>query len=255
MVKGGTHPRGKSNVVVSPLNADFDTSLQQAVDLAYYANVACLTPWSTFQDARYCMKLFAPGGAGDTVDAAWEAVGVRPIVKLLDGVPLPNQALSEGGYQEYAFVTGRGIGYYCETTGTTGDADLYARRYSTPDPFLFASLTNDCTSVSNPESNEVCNGLDTPTNTPVSVVLKASETYTDVTLTCATICQGVGDPCYSKADCCSKAGPGSNAAPLTCDGTNESNRICKKCKSRNKACRRKSECCSNKCNTNGKCSA
>ena len=138
---------------------------------------------------------------------------------------------------------------------TTGDADLYARRDTTPDPFVFAALTNDCTSVSNPESNEFCYSFNTPTNAPISVVLKASEEYTDVTLTCGTLCQGVGDPCYNRADCCSKAGPpGSNGAPLTCDGTQESTRICKKCKPRNKACNRKTECCSNQCNKeNGKC--
>jgi Thermolysin metallopeptidase, alpha-helical domain len=75
MVEGGTHPRGMSSTVVTPLSSNFDTSIVAAARIFYQANTACLTPSSTFLSARECTLAFA-GSYSSQVAAAWDAVGV-----------------------------------------------------------------------------------------------------------------------------------------------------------------------------------
>ena len=75
MVEGGTHPRGLSSTVVTPLSTDFTTSILAAARIFYKANTACLTPSSTFLSARECTISFA-GSYSSRVAAAWDAVGV-----------------------------------------------------------------------------------------------------------------------------------------------------------------------------------
>ena len=53
MVQGGSHPQGKTSVQVTAIDNDFDISLQIAANIFYSANTACLTPRSSFEDARY----------------------------------------------------------------------------------------------------------------------------------------------------------------------------------------------------------
>lgn len=81
MVQGGMHPRAKSNVNVPPIDADFDASLIKAAKIFYFANTACLTPLSTFHHARECTSLFA-GPYLDSVEAAWDAVGVAALTHV-----------------------------------------------------------------------------------------------------------------------------------------------------------------------------
>ena len=75
MVKGGTHPRGKSTVNVAAIDPDFDVSLLAAAKIVYKANTGCLTPLSGFLEARQCTILHA-GAHKASVAAAWDAVGV-----------------------------------------------------------------------------------------------------------------------------------------------------------------------------------
>jgi Thermolysin metallopeptidase, alpha-helical domain len=75
MVEGGTHPRGMSSTVVTPLSTDFTTSIVAAARIFYKANTACLTPSSTFLSARECTISFA-GSYSAQVASAWDAVGV-----------------------------------------------------------------------------------------------------------------------------------------------------------------------------------
>lgn len=74
---GGRHPRNKTNIVVTPMHSNFDTSMMAALDLFYNSNVGCLTHSSGFMSIRKCTEMFAkPGNQTKTVRQAWSAVGV-----------------------------------------------------------------------------------------------------------------------------------------------------------------------------------
>ena len=70
LVKGGTHPRGKTSTDV--IGVGFDA----AADIFYNANVNCLTPSANFEQARFCTADIFGGAATESVHAAWDAVGV-----------------------------------------------------------------------------------------------------------------------------------------------------------------------------------
>ena len=69
LVEGGTHPRGKTSVVVPGIGFD------AAAQIFYDANVNCLTSRDGFEDARNCTAQVA-GSNADAVHLAWDAVGV-----------------------------------------------------------------------------------------------------------------------------------------------------------------------------------
>ena len=69
LVEGGTHPRGKTSVVVPGIGFD------AAADIFYAANTNCLTRNSNFEAARNC-TVAAAGSNAAAVDLAWDAVGV-----------------------------------------------------------------------------------------------------------------------------------------------------------------------------------
>jgi hypothetical protein len=71
LVMGGTHPSGKSSVNVAAIGFD------AAAKIFYEANIACLTPDSTFFLARYCTAAVTHREEHRaSVHAAWDAVGV-----------------------------------------------------------------------------------------------------------------------------------------------------------------------------------
>jgi bacillolysin len=87
LVMGGTHPRQKTSVHVRGLVDIFqgneDEAFQTAGDIFFCANNECLTPTSTFEDARFCTTIIcgATGRRQDEevvhcVQSAWFAVGV-----------------------------------------------------------------------------------------------------------------------------------------------------------------------------------
>ncbi len=72
MVKGGTHPRGKTTVNVPALVGGYDA----LGSIFYQANTRCLTQSSNFAVARFCTADMFGGINKDNVHLAWDAVGV-----------------------------------------------------------------------------------------------------------------------------------------------------------------------------------
>lgn len=161
MVKGGKHPRSKTQNVVTALNADLKVGIQMAADIFYKANTTCLTAGSTFRDARGCTETIANSvygaAAAATVTAAWTAVGVpAPYVwtqrALKSGV---SGAKASKTYYTLVVPTGAKALRF-STSGGTGDSDLYVRKGSKP---TTASYT--CRSAGNGNA-ESCT-IDAPT--------------------------------------------------------------------------------------------
>jgi hypothetical protein len=72
MVKGGTHPRGKTTVNVPAIVGGYDA----LGSIFYQANTNCLTQSSNFAVARFCTADMFGGSNRENVHLAWDAVGV-----------------------------------------------------------------------------------------------------------------------------------------------------------------------------------
>jgi hypothetical protein len=178
MVQGGTHPRGKSSVVVPAIDPDFDVSLLKAVKIFYMAQTSCFTPMTSYFDARQCTLLLA-GDSAASVAAAWDAVGVN-IVRVMDiNVPVTGLSAPTNGAVTYQ-VTGISPGTYvtCTLSGNNGDADLYMDMNG--NAFYYSNV---CDSTG-PDSHEICDVGPSFYLSTVSATIKASTAYTDLTLAC-----------------------------------------------------------------------
>lgn len=79
MVAGGSHPRGTTTNVVTPLGGTgaYSPEAYDAVAKAfYYANTDCLTSGSTFGTIRFCMVDVVTSEDSANIKNAWAAVGV-----------------------------------------------------------------------------------------------------------------------------------------------------------------------------------
>jgi len=180
LVTGGIHPRGKSNVNV--VGIDFDA----AADIFYDANVGCLTPSSTFAQARVCTVQMA-GDYVEQVNQAWDAVGVPvpepvTVITLTSGVTVNGKSGAVGAIQHYELNTAAGSEVTCEITCNNGDADLYVRFGSMAiiDP---ASAINACSSTS-PNSNEACTTSAAQSDTKTYAAVHAYAAYSNLSITC-----------------------------------------------------------------------
>ena len=216
LVEGGSHPRGKTTVVVPALDTDFNTSLSMALDIFYEANINCLTPSSNFAAARYCTALFA-GNNSTNVHEAWDAVGVpsdlppaplEPIV-LNDGEVLTNQSGATGEIQQY-IINGVEAGQTvtCATSCNNGDADLYLR-FGAEAEANPNSTNNECGSYS-ADSNEACTTDSALSNdTTLYGAVHAFSAYSNLTISCSVnsadngICLTQGSSCTTGSECCS----------------------------------------------------
>jgi bacillolysin len=97
LITGGTHPRGKSSVVVRgliDLLGDEDFAFKTAGEIFFCANDDCLTQGATFEDARHCTAtICGPTGLREDSDivhsihTAWFAVGVGDDPSLTSTTP------------------------------------------------------------------------------------------------------------------------------------------------------------------------
>jgi vibriolysin len=179
-VKGGSHPRGKTSVVVTPLSSNALTSIQMGAAIFYRANTQCLTAGSTFQDASGCTQaaasaLYGSAAAG-TIAAAWAAVGVpAPLVyTVLDTQTNLSAAKNVQLSFSYAKPTSATAMRFA-LAGNNGDADLYVRRGSPP-----TTTTYDCRSAG-ATSNESCTISSAATGT-YYVMIHAYSAFTGLTL-------------------------------------------------------------------------
>ena len=143
--KGGTHPRGRSTVVVPALG------VEKAARIWYKANTDLFSASTTFAQAKTWTQQAATdlGYDAATVDAvskAWEAVGVGivvpppPTTPLTNNVAVTNLSDSTGGNKYFSLVVPSGqTSLKFTLSGGTGDADLYVKFGSAPD-----SATYDC---------------------------------------------------------------------------------------------------------------
>ncbi|MDC0745101.1 M4 family metallopeptidase [Polyangium mundeleinium] len=143
-VAGGSHPRGKTSNVVTPLASNALESIQKGAAIFYQANTACLGPSAKFSDARACTIAAANSlygaAAATTIGDAWTAVGVgaAPTYSLLGTVSNISVG-SKKWSSNYTQVTPAGSkSLKIEISGGTGDADLYVRFGSAPTTSSYA---------------------------------------------------------------------------------------------------------------------
>ncbi|NNB85984.1 peptidase M4 [Corallococcus exiguus] len=137
LAKGGTHPRGRSTVVVTGIG------VQKAAQIWYYANANLYTAGTTYDQAKTWTIQAATALGYDaatqaSVKAAWEAVGVGVTVP-----PPTCTALTNGVAKTGLSGAASSANYYCidlpvskastyVMSGGTGDADMYIKFGSAP---------------------------------------------------------------------------------------------------------------------------
>jgi len=136
--EGGTHPRGKTTVTVPGIG------IQKAGKIFYEANANCMTSSSNFAAAKTCTEQkaeqFYSAVEKDAVTKAWEAVGVGIVVPppastpLSNGVAVTSLSDSAGGNKYYKLEVPAGqASLKFDTTGGTGDMDMYVKFGAAPD--------------------------------------------------------------------------------------------------------------------------
>lgn len=144
MVAGGTHPRGKTTVVVPALGSTSAASLDMAQRIFYRALTTYFTSSTTFSAARTGTAQAATdlygAAAADAVHKAWDAVGApggattpTTTTVLTNGVAQTNLSAATGSWKHFkiAVPTGQSKLDIVQSLGT-GDADLYVKFGSQP---------------------------------------------------------------------------------------------------------------------------
>ena len=139
MTMGGTHPRGKTTVNVTPLSTTPMTSLDMAAKIWYRALANYMTSSTNFAGARTttvqaATELYGAAAAA-TVTAAWDAVGAPGgggggggTTTLTNGVAVTSISASTGAWKHYKITVPSGQSQLkVEQSLGTGDADLYVR--------------------------------------------------------------------------------------------------------------------------------
>ena len=154
--QGGTHPRGKSTVVVHGIGMD------KAIRLFYALNVNYLTSSSNFRAAATASMTAATDlgftvAERNSVADAWRAVGVVPVggppagdIVLTNNVPVTGLtgAVNSDQYFKIDVPAGRTLTF--RLSGGSGDADMYVRFGSRP-----TTSTYQCRPFLN-GNNETC---------------------------------------------------------------------------------------------------
>lgn len=181
--QGGTHPRGKSTVVVPALGMD------KAIRIFYKAQVDILTPSSTFAQSANAFisaaqQLYGATEA-DATTKAWQAVGVGAVAPpppptttvLQNGVPVTGLSDSVNGQKFFKLSVPTGAtNLKFVISGGSGDADLYVKFGAAP------TLTSyDCRPYLNGNA-ETCT-IATAQVGDYYVMLNAYAAYSGVTLT------------------------------------------------------------------------
>lgn len=167
LVQGGTHPRGKTSVVVPAIG------MAQAETIFYRANRDYLTSSSNFQAARNATAQAATALYGATAEAAvqkaWDAVGVPggavAVTTLSNNVTVSSQSGSTGSWKYYKItVPASQTSLKFTMSGGTGDADMYVKRGAMPTSSIYdyrpyLSGNNESVTVTNPVAGDWYVGL------------------------------------------------------------------------------------------------
>lgn len=171
MTKGGTHPRGKTTVNVTALNATATTSINMAAKIWYRALTVYMTSSTNFQGARNATASAATdlygAAAATTVHQAWDAVGVPGspgggggTVTLTNGVAQTGLSASTGTWKHFKIAVPSGQSKLeIVQSGGTGDADLYVKRGAQPTSSVYdyrpyLSGNNETVTVTNPVAGD-----------------------------------------------------------------------------------------------------
>jgi Zn-dependent metalloprotease len=171
MTMGGTHPRGKTAVSVTALNATSSTSLNMAQKIWYRALTVYFTSSTNFQGARTATVQAATdlygAAAAATVTAAWDCVAVPGgggggggVTTLSNNVTVTGLSGGTGSFTNYKITVPTGQTQLKITmSGGTGDADLYVKRGAQPTlsvwdyrPYLTGN--NETVTVTNPVAGD-----------------------------------------------------------------------------------------------------
>jgi hypothetical protein len=145
LVQGGVH--WKTNIDVPALDPNFDMSIKAANKRFYDANTMCLTPASDF--ICECTLMDSLAAHKTSVAKAWDAVGVRAVLPMINRVEIPHLSLPFDNDVLVFLMTqtvpaGRSV--TCELSSTNGDPDLYINFGSPPDLMPLYKFS-DCSSV------------------------------------------------------------------------------------------------------------
>ncbi len=178
--QGGTHPRGRSDIVVQGIG------IEKAARIFYKANADILVPTSNFEAAKTATEDAAAQLGYDaatiqSVTNAWKAVGVSvpipppPTTDMYKDAPV---VVSGGRNEKVYYVVDVPEGAYDLTftlSGGTGDADLFVRYANAP-----TTSTYDCRPY-RAGNNEVC-AFPAPQHGKWYVMLNGFSAYSDATL-------------------------------------------------------------------------
>jgi vibriolysin len=161
MSQGGTHPRGKSSVVVPGIGMD------KAIRVFYKANTDIMTSGTNFAAARTACaqaagQLGYDAATQDAVSKAWQAVGVGggtnpppTTTPLANGVPVTGISGAAGSDRFFTLAVPAGAtSLSFVTSGGSGDADLYVKFGSQPtlssfDCRSWGSTTSESCTITN----------------------------------------------------------------------------------------------------------
>ena len=179
--KGGTHPRGKSTLKVTGIG------VEKAGRVFYKANTDYFTSGTTFAQAKTYTEQVADllygtaSGTKTSVTQAWQAVGVgvapASCPPLANGIALTGLSGAAGGAScAYSLAVPVGAtNLKVETSGGTGDVDLYVKFGSAPTTASF-----DCRPLLG-GNTESCT-FPTPNAGFYYVVLRGFSAYSGVSL-------------------------------------------------------------------------
>jgi vibriolysin len=188
LVTGGTHPRGKTTVVVPAIG------MEKAAKILYEANAACAQANTNFAGFKTCTvqkaQQFYGATEADATTKAWEAVGVGGTTPpppppptggpLTNNVPVTGISGAVGSEVAYTLVVPAGATNLsfkiAAGTGSSGDADMYVKFGSRP-----TTGSYDCRPYLN-GNNETCNITNVQAGT-YHVVIRGYSAYAGVTLT------------------------------------------------------------------------
>jgi bacillolysin len=223
LVKGGTHPRKKTSFMVPAIGYD------DASHIFYMANVYCLTPSSTFYDARVCTADVLGGIHSEAVHSAWDAVGVPRHPPpgpspLTIGIRVLNQNAQYWVVLRYTLQPVKGgQSLTCTTTCDNGDADLFLR-WGAPAEVNPYSVKNECRSYSS-DSNEACTTGPAPSSeTVLHVAVHAYRSFSNLTLVCNARSDPTTAPTYAPTSEAPSIVPTISEAPTSPSGSNDDSR-------------------------------
>ncbi len=218
MVMGGTHPRGKTSVNVTPLSTTSSTSLSMGAKIWYRALTVYMTSTTGFSGARTATANAATdlygAAAAATVNQAWDAVGAPggssggTTTTLTNGVAVTGISASTGSWKHYKITVPSGqTSLAIVMSGGSGDGDMYVKRGSQPtsssyDYRPYLNGNNETVNVTNPVAGDWY------------ISIYAYSTFSSVTLK-ATYSGSTGGTCTSVSGSLSGTGTSYYSAQYT----------------------------------------